>query len=333
MPSPYHQLASVPLAVDAASSGRRLTADVETLVSTATAGALTILGSRSVQWGLSVTELPTTTARTTGSDELGIAEVTWGGDEAATGWPALTGRLVVTPQAGQHARLHLLSPRTPHAELVTDRLDRLHDARIVNVSIGRFLQDLAHHLDGTAASTPTIGPGARAFDRSPMFVHHLQDLDVDPDTVRFWLLDQLQEVATAATDVTVSKAADTVAAGRFRAATRPRVEAWAAGPDEPATAWIRWVSDEEATGWPHLDLALLVEACPHGSRFTALSTREPSYDMSRLRIDKQQRNQLLQQAPADLAIALADALHGSAATTTGQGRPVAGSSVGTTVTP
>ena len=333
MSSPYHQWASVPIAADAASVRRRLTADVETLVSTATADALTILGARSARWGLTVSGLPTTTARTTAPEELGGAEITWRGDEAATGWPALTGRLVVTPQAGEHARLRLFALRSPSTELATDRLDRLHDQRIVNVSIERFLQDLGHQLDGTATDTPASDPGARAFDRSPMFVHHLQPLDVAPDTVRHWLLDELQELATAATDVAISKAGATLAAGRFRAAARPHAETRAARPDEPATAWIRWVSDEEATGWPQLDLALLIEAHSHGSRFAVLSTREPSYDMSRLRIDKQQRHKLLQQAGADLATALADQLHRPPPQTTRQGRPLVSSLASDTVIP
>jgi hypothetical protein len=308
MPRPFHQYASVPIAADAATIHRRLTADVEDLLSTATASALATLGPPTTRWGLTVSALPTTTARTTDPYELGVVEVTWRGHEAATGWPALTGRLVVTPQPGARSRLLFLSRRSPHAELATGRLDRLHRQRVVHVTIQRFLSDLAHQLGSDTAGTPMMDAGARAVDRSPMFLHHLQDLDFDPDVAHRWLLSGLDDLATSATAVALSRADADLETGRFRAPARPRVEARPAWPNEPATVWIRWVSDEEATGWPQLDLALLIEARGERARLAVLSPREAGYDLSRNRLDKHQRHRILQQAGGHLAAALVDQL-------------------------
>jgi hypothetical protein len=308
MPLPFHQYASVPAAADAATLHRRLTVDVEEQLSTATASALTALGPLIRRWGLAVSALPSTTIRKTERGELGVAEIAWRGDEAATGWPALTGRLVVTPQPGQRSRLLFLSRRSPQAELATNRLDRQHRQRVVTVSIQRFLHDLAHQLAGDTAGAPATGAGARAFDRRPVFLHHLQDLDADPDAARDWLLAGLDDLAMTATAAAVSHADAALDAGRFRASARPHIETRPARPDEPATVWIRWVSDEEATGWPQLDLGLLIEAYRDRARLAVLSPREPGYDLSLNRLDKHQRHQILQQASATLAAAFADEL-------------------------
>lgn len=305
MPTPFHQYASAPIEVDATTVHRRLTADLDERISAATATALSTLGTQSTRWGFTASALPITTDRITGADELGAAEVSWDGDQAETGWPAMTGRLVVTPQPGACSRLVLFSRRSPRVELAPGRLDRLHGERIVHVAIKRFLRDLAHQLDDDTSNVAAGGAGARAFDREPMFLHHLQDLDVDVDAAHDWLLDGFDDLAERATEVAVSDANDVLEAGRFRAPARPRVEAWRARPDEPATVWIRWVSDEEASGWPQLDLALLVEARGEHARLSVLSLREPGYDLSRSRVDKQQRHQILQQAGRNLTVALA----------------------------
>jgi hypothetical protein len=321
MPLPFHQYASSPATADAATIHRRLTTDVHDRVSTAAASALMTIGPLIAGWGLNVSALPTTTARRTGPGELGTAEITWRGDEAATGWPALTGRLVVIPQPRRHSRLLFLSSRSPQAELTTGLVDRAHRQRVVNVSIQAFLRDLARQLDDDTTNAPTIGPGARTFDRSPLFVHQLQDLDVEPDDARAWLLDGLDDLAIRATAAAVARASATLTAGRFRAGARPHIESRPAHPDEPATVWIRWCSDEEATGWPELDLALLVEAHGDHARLAVLSRREPGYDLSLNRIDKHQRHRILQQAGADLAAALADRLPArTTARTTAAGR-------------
>lgn len=138
----------------------------------------------------------------------------------------------------------------PPAELATSGLDRLHRQRVVDVSIQGFLHDLGHELDGDDAGTQAIGSGARSFDDRPLFLHHLEDLDVTPDDARRWLLADLDQLATAATTVAVSHADAALEAGQFRATARPRVTTRPARADEPPTVWIRWVSDEEATGWP-----------------------------------------------------------------------------------
>ena len=308
MPLPFHLYASVPVAADAVTAHRRLAADVEDRVSTATADALAALGPHVTRWGLTVSVLPITTARMTKPDELGAAELAWRGDEETTGWPALTGTLVVAPQSGQRSRLLFLSRRSPHAELATVRLDRLHRQRVVHVAIQSFLRELAHRLGGDTASTPAIGSGAGAFGRRAMFLHHLRDLDVDPDVAHQWLLEGLDDVASPATAVAVTRAHAPLEAGRFRAPARPHVEAWHGRPDEPATVWICWVSDEEATGWPQLELALLVEAYQERARLAVLSPRESGYDLSRNRVDKHQRHRILQQAGADFVAALVDTL-------------------------
>ena len=320
MPLPFHLYGSVPLAGGATTLHRALTATLTDRVSTATASALTALGPQITRWGLTVTALPTTTTRMTNPHELGGGEVTWHGDEAATGWPALTGRLVITPQSRHRARLLLLSHRSPDAELATDRIDRLHRRRIVEVSVQRFLHELARNLDGDTGDTAASDGVTRAFDRSPLFLHHLQDLDTDPDTARGWLLTGLDDLATHATTVAISRAHAALEAGRFRSPAQPRVQARPARPQDPATAWIRWTGDEEATGWPQLDLSLLVQA--HGDRaaLAVLSAREPSYDLSRNRIDKHQRHQILQQAGAALAAALTDQLPATITRRPGQPR-------------
>ncbi len=307
---PLHQYASVPVSAHPETVSRRLLAEPDGLVGVATANALTVMGPHIRRWGLTVSQLPTTTAGPVGSGELGSTEVTWTGPEDATGWPALTGRLVVSPTGYAGSRLMFLSRRSPHAELATDRLDRLHRQRAVHVSIQGFLRDLANQLDGATATTLTArtGPGVRAFDRTPMFLHHIQGLGVDADTAHRWLLAKLDDLARSATAVAVSRAHASLQAGRFRAPARPHVETRPARPDEPATVWIRWGSDEGATGWPQLDLGLLVEAQGDRARLAMLSPREPGYDLSLNRIEKQQRHQILQRAGADLAAALADAL-------------------------
>jgi CelD/BcsL family acetyltransferase involved in cellulose biosynthesis len=119
----------------------------------------------------------------------------------------------------------------------------------------------------------------------------------------------LQGLAERSTATAVAGARETLQAGQFRAPPTPTVLARLAQAGEPASAWVRWRSDEEATGWPQLEFALLIEAQPAGSRIVVLSTREPGYDMSRLRIDKRQRDQILRDAGA----ALTDAIRGEIA--------------------
>lgn len=313
MALPFHQYASVASLVDAATLHQHLVSDVEGHLAASTDKARAAIAPQIARWGFVTSASPTTSGAVTDPEEFGSAEVSWSGEEEATGWPALTGRIVITPQADRHARLQLLSLRSPFAELATRQIDRRHRQRIVYSSVFRFLHDLADRLEARTgeardhdASTPS--PGARSFDRTPMFVHHVHALTVDPDTAYERLVSQIEELAGDVTAEAVSRATEALEAGRFREPAAPQVHARVARPDEPATVWIRWSGDEEATGWPEMDLALLIDTHDAGARLVVLSPREPGYDLSRNRVDKQQRHQILQQAGADLATVVADRL-------------------------
>lgn len=298
---PLRQYASVPLSVDPSTAAQRLCADPQGVVSQATAAALTAMGPHVRRWGLGIAELPLTAARTLEADGAGAVEVVWAGTEEMTGWPALSGRLVVTPTGAGGSRVLLLSARA-QAELATDRLDPVHRQRIVRGSIQRFLQELGRCLDDPGASPPTAHL-ARS-DHAPMFVHHLEPLSGDPRALYDHLLVDPQGLAHRATMAAVAGARETLAAGRFRAAPTPAVRAWQARAGEPASAWVRWRDDEEATGWPQLELAVLIEAHAVGSRIAVLSTREPRYDLSLPRLDKHQRDRILRTAGRALAEAV-----------------------------
>lgn len=308
MPIPLHQYASVPVSAPAAEVHRRLRTGARELVATATAEALTAMGRQAQPWGFRLSEVPVTTARATESRELGSIAVRWTGREDATGWPALTGRLVVVADAARASRLLFVSPRSPQAELATIRLDRLHRLRMTQVGIQRFLLDLAGMLSRSGSLPELVGSGVSHFDRTPLFVHHLEPLDGQPGVLRDLLMADLTGLAERATAVAVQRARDLLEAGRFRARAGPTVQTRPARPGEPVCAWIGWRSDEEATGWPEVDLALLVEAHDAGSRLVVLSPREPGYDLSVNRMDKRQRHQILARAGADLAVAIRDAL-------------------------
>jgi hypothetical protein len=131
MTVPLHQYASVPLALTPETVCERLVADPQELVRRATADALTAMGPHLRRWGQTIAALPTTTARTSGSEALGCVELVWAGAEEATGWPALTGHLVVSPAGQAGSRLRLFSHRSPHGGLASSRLDPLHGQRIV----------------------------------------------------------------------------------------------------------------------------------------------------------------------------------------------------------
>lgn len=307
---PLHQYASVTLAASPEAVYDRLLADPHGVVSQATADALTAMGPHTQRWGLSISALPTTTASAAEPDAFGCVEVVWSGPEDATGWPALTGQLVVGPAGPTGSRLLFFSRRSPGDELATPRLDRLHRQRIVHVSIQRFLCDLGRHLDGLDPEPPLAHTSR--FDRAPMFVHHLQGLTGGSGSAHERLMTDLQGLAEQATASVIADTREHLQAGRFRASATPTVMTRFAQAGEPASAWIRWRGDEEATGWPQLDLALLIEARSAGSRIALLSTREPGYDMSRLRIDKRQRDEILRSAGPAFAVAICGGLATSA---------------------
>lgn len=293
MVTPFHQYASVPLSRPTAAVRECLMADPAEMVSTATATALSRLEPLVRSWGLSPTTLPTVTAARTGSDAIGSVDLRWSGNEDQTVWPSLTARLLVVPaHPGTGARLALLSPRSPGAELATIRLDAGHRRRMVNVAMQRFLHDLASQLTAPA-SMQADGPGVTTFDRRPVFVHHLQTVHLDPDELAHRLTDDPAVLAADVTTAAINAAAEPLAAGRFRAPATPRADVHETPAGQLGVLELGWASDEEATGWPRMSLVLAVEAAPGGSRLAVLSTREPGYDLSLNRIDKHQRDQVI----------------------------------------
>lgn len=302
---PLHQYASIPLAASPATVAGRLLADPDPLVQEATAEALTVLGPHLRRWGLMPSAIPTTIARVAGPYELGGVEVVWSGPEETTGWPALTGQLVISPAGPVGTRLRLFSRRSPHAEL-SSRLGHLHRQRIVHLSIQRFLHELGRHLDDPGARPPT--GHLQRFDRTPMFVHALQAIDSEAGAVHTRLTGDLHALAEQATTTAVTGAHELLHTGRFRAPADPAVRTRPAQTGEPAEVWVAWRGDEEATGWPELDLALLIETGADGPRLAILSTREPGYDLSLPRLDKKPRDQILRTAAPAFAAAIRDHL-------------------------
>ena len=302
---PFHQYATVALASDAGEIADALRSDPQGLVAAATADALAALGTPAGTWGLSATALPEVQARRTDPDELGCLELEWCGNEDATAWPSLAGRLLVVPQPTAGCELLLVSTRSPQAELATRRLDRLHRRRVVDVAAQRFLRDLAGRIGaGSAPSTPS-GPGS--VERTPMFVHHLRAVAGDPQRIAHRLRANAADLADHATRAAVARSAAPLAAGRFRVAAAPRVDAHLATPGSLGVVRITWHAQEEASGWPELDLAIVIEAhAQRQARIAALSARPPGYDLSRNQSDKHQRDHLLRHAAAHLLEALCE---------------------------
>jgi hypothetical protein len=311
MAVPLHAYASVPVAAAAGEVNRRLRSDAHDLVIAATAAALASVEAGAQRCGLRISEIPMTTGRASEADEVGSIEVAWAGREDATGWPALTGRVLVVPEGEGFARLLLLSSRSPDAELLTGRVDGLHRRRLASVGLRSFLRALAAELDRPGRDSVGGAIGVPRIDRTPMFVHHLQSLASPCDLARTHLLTERVHLAERATKVALERADDVLTSGRFRSAADPIVRSRAARIGEPAALWIGWSSDEEATGWPELDLGLALEPYGAGSRLTVVSRREPRFDLSTNRVDKRQRHRLLEQVGKDVAQALRDEVDGA----------------------
>ena len=182
MASPWHQHASVPVHGTPSIIHERLTTDPAAVVATATAAALARLEPLVRSWGLTPATLPAVTTQATDADAVGAVQLRWSGDEDATVWPSLTARILVVPDAPDQARLVLLTPRSPRAELATRRLERVHRERVVDVAVQRFLLELADRLADPDAFLPVGSPLTR-FDRRPIFVHHGRTLDTDPQAL------------------------------------------------------------------------------------------------------------------------------------------------------
>lgn len=305
MPLPFHQYASIPVTEPASELHERLLANSADAVASATARGLERLAPLVRSRGLTPSAVPTVDTRLTGEDEIGAVEVTWSGDEEVTAWPSMVGRMLVVPDAAGGSRLVFLARRSPAMELATIHLGRLHRRQVVNLAIQRFLHELATGL----GATPARGPGgATSFDRQPQFVHHLRQLDADPQRLTEQLHADPDRLARNATDVAIGRAQDTLTAGRFREPPAPTVETRPARPGELGTLHVAWQSDEDATGWPALTLTLVVEAHEAGTELAVVSARTPGYDMSQNRVDKHQRDQVLRNVGADLADAICDDL-------------------------
>lgn len=293
---PVHHYASAPLTISATLAHDRLRNDMVRLVESTTADAIAGMAPFVRTWGLAPTALPDITVRGTARDELGSVEVSWSGAEDDIAWPALVGRLLITPRPSGWSRLSLVSIRSPAAQLRTVRIGAVHRRRLVGFGVQWFVRHLADHLDDP-------GPGHRAAgvtrsDPTPLFVHHLRTGDHDPDVVLATLMDAPEALAARITEQVVSRVRAPLAAGNFRREPDPQVHVRVIGSNELGALIVGWTSHEEATGWPQLQLCIGVEATAHGSRIMVLSAREPVYDLSLNRVDKAQRHLILRELGA-----------------------------------
>ena len=302
MPTPFHAYASYPLSVDPVAGHAELRAAPERLVAAATSSALEVVAPLIRSSGLPAQQQPSVTARPTEDDEPGSIELTFSGDEDLTGWPALTGRLLIDTRPGDAHRLVFFSQRSPAGELSTLRLDRQHRRRLVRIAVQRLLHELAGELGGHP--TGPVGPATNGADITPMFLHGLRRVGASPTDVLAHLDAEPQALAERATEAVVERAAEVLAAGRFRAPAQPQVHVERPAAGEHGALRIRWTGDEEATGWPVLTLSLVVEPHDAGTRLTLISPREPGYDLSVNRVDKAQRDEVLRRAGENLADAL-----------------------------
>jgi hypothetical protein len=304
MTSPLHPLVSLPLYGDASSAQARLVDHLDDLVAEATADAIATLAPQARAWGLRPSALPTVHARPTAPDELGAATVAWRGEEDRTAWPAVSGQLVVDAHPGG-ARLQFLAERSPATELRTGRLDRLHRRRLTDVAVRRALQRLAGTIDDPrtrrrAMSTVPLG----RLDRTPTLVHATALAALSPAALATAIPADPTALARRATATAVERAAPDLLPGRFHEPAAPEVSARRTARGELGTLRVAWHADEEATGWPALRWTLVIEPWRGGSRLAVLSTREPAYDLSVNRYDRQTRDRVLRRVGEDLLTAL-----------------------------
>lgn len=295
MTIPFHQYASVPVRGPTATVHDRLMHDPQGTVAAATAAALSAVEPFVRTWGLPPTALPTVTAEPTRPETFGAVDVRWDGEENSTAWPAMAVRLLVTPEDdGRATRLILLSRRPPGAELVTERIGRVHRRRIVEVATQRFLRELAD-IVSEPGPLHTQAASVTRFDRGATYVHHVRHTPTDPDELADRLTRDATTVAETVTAAAVDAAAPVLVAGGFRAPADPTVWTQHAAPGELGVLQLHWESDEEATGWPAITLALVVEAAAEGSHLSVVSPRAPGYDLSTNQMDKHQRDQILRE--------------------------------------
>lgn len=302
MSAPWHLYGSVALDAAPGDVRDRLVADPAGSVTAATAAAITSVAPLVRAWGLTPSTLPTVTAQVAGLDDLGAVDLRWSGDERRTGWPNLRARLTVTPTTDGHTRLSFVSDRDPRTDLGTVRVGRAHRQRVLALAVRATLEALARELRFPIASAR---PGARSFDRTGHFVHHLRPLDGDAVALLRDLVSDGDDLAAAATAEAIERARGPLAAGRFRAPAEPRVTARPARPDELGSLRIGWKVDQESTGWPRQELALDVELVADGARLVVLADREPGHDLSVNRVDKHHRHAIAASVGAHVGEAVA----------------------------
>lgn len=293
MTTPQHQLASVPVAAAPHAVAGRLLTDPAGIVADATGDAVD--GARHLlhDWGFDASERPTTHAAAVEDDTFGSVLLRWTGPEDRTGWPAIEARLLVVPEPlDGSSRLALWTTRSPGAELGTDALEQLDRRRAVDVAVQRFLAELARRVGGAGDGVATA-PGASRFDRRPLFVHHVEHVPQDATDVARTLLADPPRLGRDLTDAALDALETPLRTGRFRSPALPEVHVTASTPDRTGVVRVGWSCDEEASGWPAIELTLAVEALGDGCRLLAWSHREPHYDTSRNRVDRRERDAVL----------------------------------------
>lgn len=331
MAVPLHQLAAARVDAPPAVAATRLAAAPRAAVTAATAAALHRLAPRLRAWTGAARALPVVDGRRV-EDGLGVVELSWTGDEAATVWPSLVARILVLPDGPGRSRLVLFSDRAPTGGVAPGGTDPLTSARVLRAAAQVVLEELgtvaigaATRAQPPAVASPHVHPG--------LFLHQRRPLDGSAATLAARLCGDQRRLAEAATAAALEAAAPHLAAGRFRRPATPTVSTPPVPPGAAAVARLGWAADEESTGWPALVHELVVEVDPAGApHLLLLSTHEPGYDLSRNRVDKQQRDRLLRvtaTAVADLlAAAIGDARPGSELDTVAAPSPAAVIGVG-----
>jgi hypothetical protein len=149
--APLHTFRAVRLPQPADVMHRRLTTDPQALAVASTAEALQDSAPLLRSWGLVASALPTVDASVTGVGELGSISLRWFGDEATTGWPAMSARLLVTPTGPTASELTLATTRAPALGLAASQLFEHHRHQAVDVNVAGFLRAVADHLQRVPA--------------------------------------------------------------------------------------------------------------------------------------------------------------------------------------
>jgi hypothetical protein len=158
---PLHTFPPRPVRLPVDEAFRRLTGDPQPTVVSATAAALERRTPLLRRWGVVARSLPSVTAEVTGDGGPGVVVIRWRGDEAATGWPAMTARLLLTPTPDGGSELTLATTRHPSLGLAAPTLDRFHRERAVRVLVAAFLEALADASGQAPARTPDLLGAAR----------------------------------------------------------------------------------------------------------------------------------------------------------------------------